>query len=335
MKRWMTWMLAAAACLGLGLAQPAQAAKKVSVAYITNGVADFWTIAKAGAEAGAKEAGVEVTVIMPSGMADQKRRIEDLIVRGVNGIALSPIDPANQIDAINKAAAATHVITMDSDAPGTNRLMYIGMDNYKAGRMAGELMRKALPSGGKVMIFIGRVEQDNAKRRRQGTIDAILGRSEDATRYDEPGKVLTSDDGKYIILGTLTDQFDRAKAKANVEDTLARNPDIAGMVGLFEYNPPLILEALDAKHKLGKVKVVGFDENPLVLQGIKDGIVEGTIVQNPYEYGRQSVLTLAKLAADDKSVIPASKFVDIPAQVIEKSNVDAFWADLKKKTGKK
>ena len=50
----------------------------------------------------------------------------------------------------------------------------------------------------------------------------------------------------------MTDQFDRAKAKANVEDAVTRNPDIAGMVGLFEYNPPLMIEALDRVGKLGK-----------------------------------------------------------------------------------
>ena len=85
------------------------------------------------------------------------------------------------------------------------------------------------------------------------------------------GDELKSEDGKFTILGTMTDQFDRAKAKANVEDTVTRHPDITGMVGLFEYNPPLMLEALDRTGKLGKVKVMGFDENPATLQGIKDG----------------------------------------------------------------
>ena len=54
--------------------------------------------------------------------------------------------------------------------------MYVGMDNYRAGRMAGALVKEALPEGGNVVIFIGRLEQDNSKRRRQGTIDEILDR---------------------------------------------------------------------------------------------------------------------------------------------------------------
>jgi ribose transport system substrate-binding protein len=57
-------------------------------------------------------------------------------------------------------------------------------------------------------------------------------------------------------------------------------------------------------------------------------------VQNPYKYGYESVNVLVKLAKGDKSVIPANKVMDIPARQIRKNNVDEFWADLKKKTGK-
>ena len=84
--------------------------------------------------------------------------------------------------------------------------------------------------------------------------------------------------GNYIVLGTLTDQFDRAQAKANVEDTLARHSDIAAMVGLFAYNPPAILEALQQADRLGEdqaVQVIAFDEADETLQGIKDGTVYG------------------------------------------------------------
>ena len=69
----------------------------------------------------------------------------------------------------------------------------------------------------------------------------------------------------------------------------------ACMVGLFTYNPPLCMEALKQAGKLGQVKVVAFDEAPETLEGIKDGTVHGTVVQNPFEYGRQSVQVLREL----------------------------------------
>jgi ribose transport system substrate-binding protein len=165
-------------------------------------------------------------------------------------------------------------------------------------------------------------------------MDAFLDRKPDRERNDPAGDVLTSEDGKYSVLGTMTDQFDRAKAKANGEDALTRHPDLSAMIGLFEYNPPMILEALDRAGKLGQVKVMAFDENDATLQGIKDGNVVATIVQNPYRYGYESVEVLNQLHKGNKKVIPDNKFIDIPARVIDKSNVDAFWKEIKDRLGK-
>jgi len=301
--------------------------------FVTNGVADFWTIAEAGALAGAEEAGVEAEVLMPAGgITNQKQMLEDLLTRGVDGIAVSPIDPSNQTGILNQVAENTLLITHDSDAPESDRIAYIGMDNYTAGRMCGQLVKEALPEGGDVMILIGRMEQDNAKRRRQGVIDELMDRPVDPTRFDPPGEKIEGE--KFTVLGTLTDQFDRAKAKANAEDTLSRHPDVDAMVGLFAYNPPAILQALEQAGKLGEVKVIAFDEDSETLAGIRDGTVHGTVVQNPYEYGFQSIRILAAIAAGDESVVPESGFIDIPARQIRKDTVEEFWADLKAKLGK-
>ena len=305
----------------------------IRLAFITNGVASFWTIAKFGAEAAGKELGVTVSVHMPAeGIVDQKRIVEDLIIRGVDGIAISLIDSNNQASFVNETAKQTALITQDADAPNTDRLAYIGMDNYLAGRMLGQLIKETLPQGGKLAIFVGRVEQDNARKRRQGTIDQVLGRSIDSSRYDPPGTELTN--GTYTFVVTLTDQFDRVKAKANCEDAVLRYPDLAGIVGLFAYNAPLCLEALKQTQKVGTIKVFSFDEADETLQGIKDGSISGTIVQNPYEYGFQSIKLLKEIVAGNKQAIPPSRFIDIPARRIDRSSVDAFWSDLKKKTGR-
>jgi ribose transport system substrate-binding protein len=195
------------------------------------------------------------------------------------------------------------------------------------------LVKETLPDGGKIAIFIGRLEQDNARRRRQGVIDAVLGRSSDPTRYDKPGSSIEG--GGFVIVGTYTDQFDRAKGKANAEDVLSRHPDIDGMVGLFAYNPPLILEALKGAGKTGEVKVIAFDEADETLDGIKAGSVSGTIVQNPYMYGYRSIEVLDALSKGDRSVLPANGMIDIPARKITSKNVEAFRKDLNEKLGKK
>jgi ribose transport system substrate-binding protein len=305
--------------------------KKPKVAYVTNGVASFWVIAETGAKAAGAKFNADVDVLMPADISDQKRMVEDLMTRGADGIAISPIDPAHQTPLIDQAASMTNVITQDSDAPKSKRLCYVGMDNYKAGRMCGKLVKEAMPKGGKLALFIGRLGQDNARGRRQGVIDELLDRSSDPNRYDAPGNVIRG--GKFTIVGTYTDQFDRMKGKANAEDVLSRYPDLDGMVGLFAYNPPLCLEALKRAGKINKIKLIGFDEAEETLQAIKNGTCYGTVVQDPYMYGYESVRILTALANKDKSALPKNGSLLIPARQIRKDNVDKFWADLKKKMG--
>lgn len=315
-----------------GNARDDLATERPTVAYVTNGIASFWDVAKVGAEKGGED--FDCTVIVkfpPSGAVDQNRMVNELIALGIDGMAISPIDGQNQNQLLNEVAEHMPMITHDSDAPNSKRLCYVGMDNYAAGRMCGELAKQAMPEGGDVMIFIGRLEQDNAKYRRQGVIDELLDRDWDSSRYDDPSATLTGE--KFTILGTRTDEFTVESAKRQAEDTLARYPDIDGMIGLFAYNPPGILLALEDAGRLGQIAVVGFDEADETLQAIKDGHCFGTTVQNPYMYGYESVRILAGLARGE-SVLPEDGFLNIEGRNITRENVDAFWADLREKMGK-
>lgn len=322
-----------------GGAAGGQAANKPNLAFVTNCVAEFWTVATFGVEAAKREFDVDALVRMPAnGTAEEQKRIlEDLLARGVQGIALSPKDPENMTALLDQVAARTVLITHDSDAPASKRLCYVGMDNYDAGRLCGKLVAEAIPAGGAVVLLVGTLDQDNSRRRRQGIIDELLGRSHDPQRFDAPTATLKGD--KYEIRATFTDEFNRQKGKAVAQDALTRWDDLACMVGLFEYEPPLLLEAVQSAGRLGKVALVGFDENEATLQGILDGHVHGTVVQNPYEYGRRSLELLGKLVreadpAKRQALLPAGGFLDIPARQIRKADCQAFWDDLKVKTGK-
>lgn len=135
--------------------------------------------------------------------------------------------------------------------------------------------------------------------------------------------------GKYTILDTRTDMADRVRAKQNVEDTLIKYPEVGCLVGLWSYNPPAILSAVKDAKKEGKVKIVAFDEEEETLQGIADGYIHGTIAQQPFEFGYQSVKILSALARGDRSVVPASGVVEIPVRVVRKADVEAFRSYLK------
>jgi ribose transport system substrate-binding protein len=337
----MRFLLFLALCLTTSLTFVAcneEDSDRPKIGFITNSVADFWTIAVTGAKKAAVEFDVYLKVSQPTSkgkLIEQKNFMEDMVSLGFKGIAISPIDALNQAPLLNDIAKKTSLITHDSDAPTSDRMCFIGVDNYVAGRMCGELIRDAIPDGGKIMLFIGSLDGDNGPSRRQGVIDELFGRSKDPSRRDAVGKQFASDDKKWTILGCLTDGFDRTTAKDNAVDTLTKHPDVDCMVGLYEYNPPLILEALKQAKKLKKVKVVGFDENRATLQGIRDGIVHGTIAQDPYNYGYLSVKLLAAIARGDKSMIPANKVIDVPAQKVVAANVDAFEEALDTRLGKK
>src|SRR5262245_9059529 len=94
--------------------------KRLKVAFVTNNASDFWTIARKGCEqADGELADVDVEFKIPSDgtAAEQRRIVDDLLAKGISGIAISPVDPANQTQMINDAAKQVMVITQDSDAP--------------------------------------------------------------------------------------------------------------------------------------------------------------------------------------------------------------------------
>jgi len=206
---------------------------------------------------------------------------------------------------INTAASQTLVLTQDSDAPDSNRACYIGTDNVAAGRQAGEMLKEALPQGGKIMVFVGVLDAANAQQRYQGLKEALAG-------------------SNIQIIDVRTDNTDRVRAKANAADTLVNNPDIAGMVGLWSYNGPAILSAVKEANKLDKVKIVAFDEEPPTLAGVKEGAIYGTIVQQPFEFGYRSMELMAKYLDGDKSLIPANKQILVPTIMVKKDNIEEF-----------
>ncbi len=310
---------------------PAEA--PVKVVFIANAADAFWEIAAVGAHDAAERLDADVEIMMPKdGLTDQNKFIHDLLEREVSGVAISPVDPSKQATLLNQVAKQTLLLTHDSDAPYTDRMCYIGTDNYQAGQDCAKLVKEAMPDGGSVMIFIGSVDQDNARLRRQGFIDELLDRTENPKGFDPVDQPLSA--GKYTILGTKVDGFDMAAAKANPVKALEDHPDLGCMVGMFGYNSPLCLTALKEADKAGKVKLVAFDEHEATLQGIVDGDIHATLVQDPYQFGYQSVRILTRVARGDETVMPLSGSLYFAVLPVRQDDVEAFKAKLNKQLGK-
>jgi len=293
-------------------------AKKTRIAFITNNTSDFWTIARKGTEKAQAElpnVEIEFRINSEPTAAGQQRIVDDLLAKGVDGIAISPVDPKNQTQLINRAANQAVVFTQDSDAPNSNRACYIGTDNEAAGRQAGQLVKEALPEGGRIMVFVGTMDAQNAQDRYRGLKQTLEGT-------------------KVEIIDVRTDGGESVNAKRNAADTLVKYPDIVGMVGLWAYNGPAILGAVKEAGKIGKVKIVAFDEEDATLSGIKEGAIYGTIVQQPFEFGYQSMIKLAKAIGGDKSGIPPNKLDIVPTLAIKKDGVEDFIVKINKLRGR-
>jgi ribose transport system substrate-binding protein len=200
------------------------------------------------------------------------------------------------------------VICHDSDAPKSKRISYVGTNNVEAGRAAGTAALKAVgdKKKGKVALFVGRIDMQNAIERRQGVEEMLKGSG-------------------LEILPVFLDGTDRAKAKKNVEDALARYPDLVLTIGLWSYNGPSLAGAIRASSRKDKPAIVAFDEDEETLKAVQDGLIYATIVQKPFEFGYQSMKLLKEIK--DGKQVPTS--VNPGIDTITKENLDAFWTKLK------
>lgn len=285
----------------------------LKLAFVTNNASEFWKIAAAGVHAYEKEAGVKVDILQPPNgkPEEQNQMIENLVSQGYNGIAVSVIAPADQVNVINRAAKKTKFITFDSDAPASDRLCYIGTNNFKFGQALGQEIVKLMPQGGKIAVFVGNLSADNAKQRLDGVIDATK-------------------DHKIEVAEKREDQADRNKARSNVENVINARPDVTMMVGLWSYNGPAIAKAIGASGKRGKVLAAVSDEEVDTLAGLKDGTIACTVVQKPYQFGYRSAKLLHQLNMKGDAVLPANKMDDTGIKVIDKTNVADFEVELAK-----
>lgn len=281
---------------------------KPKVAVVTNCTDPFWDICEAGAKKSAADHEVDLVFRQPANLdvAIQNEIVDTVLKLGVKGLAVSVINPKEQTPDLRRISQQVNLITMDNDADQSGRLCYVGVDNYDCGKEVGRMVKRALPDGGTVALFIGTTTSANAQDRVAGVLDELDGRD---NRADVRAGKFKEKYGKFTLhrQEPITDETKRDKALANASDALEQlksTPNVC-LVGLYAYNPATILEAARSKQLVGKVKIVGFDEDFVTLDGIDKGEIEGTVVQDPYNYGYESVKWLAHLAkGGDKSQLP-------------------------------
>jgi ribose transport system substrate-binding protein len=286
--------------------------KKLRLAFVANNANDYWSILRLGCDMAVRQLGeVDLDFRTPNdrSAAAQQEIIDQLLKTGLDGIAISPVDVAGQTEFLNSIPTNVLLVCADSDAPKSRRLCYIGTDNVAAGRQAAELLRAALPQGGKIALFLGHPRAQNVEERVQGIIAGLAG-------------------SNIQIVDTLADESRATVAQKNAEDTLAKYPDLAGMAGLNSYTGPAVLQAARGAGKAKQVKIVCFDEESDTLTGIAAGDIYGTVVQKPFRIGQQAISCMGGYLRGDKKLLAAGKIL-LPTRVVTKGNVADFQIELK------
>ena len=302
------------AALGLtsGQATAGKAQTGKTIAVIPKGTASmWWEVVRKGAEKAGEEEGYRISWNGPEQENDREKQIqsvEDSLTRGAVALVLGPNDSKALVRPVEKAkASGIPVVIIDSSIETDKYDSFAATDNVAGGADAARRLGAALNGHGKVILtcFI----QNSAS-----TDDRAKGFKETLTK-EFPGIQLVAE---QYTLGTVED------ARQKTVDMLTKHSDTDGV---FAVNQPVSVgayKALQTQGLAGKVKFVGFDSDPVLLEGIEKGEVDSLIVQNPYEIGYSGVKIAVELL-DGKSV---NKLKPIPSMIVDKTNLEQMKAEF-------
>lgn len=283
--------------------------KDIRIAVIPKVAVPFFDDCNNGAKDAAKALGVQYQWVVPQNTqgSTQVRILEDLIAKRVDGIAISVNEPKSVEAAIKKAVSkGIKVVTFDSDSPKSGRSMYIGTINTAAGETMGESMAKAINGEGDVAIVTGQLGAANLNERINGIKNAL-------SKYP-----------KIKIVSIEGTEDDLAKAVSVTETIFRANPNLKGIFGVSQVGGPAISKVMATREfgsKKGAVKVFAFDDLPDTIKGVKEGYIQGIMVQRPVTMGKLSV---ENLVAQITGKGPAPKDLDTGVNVVTKDNLGSY-----------
>jgi len=259
---------------------------KLHEAMVVNVATDYWNAGKSGFNKGLSDLGVKGTYQAPAnGRLDQQLSIiQTLRGQGITGLSVSAIDPTAIKSPIASAnSAGIPVLAIDSPLPADDGAdLYLGTPNYQAGQKAGQAMKQALGGKGQVVVLVGSLTTSNAVERIQGFEDALKGTD-------------------VKVVQKISDGMDASKALSNAQTAIQTNPNINGLYGVYSYDGPSAGQAVQAAGKSGRVKIISDDSDPQTLKFVKSGVIQATVLQQPYQQGYTGAYLLAAFKVLGKS----------------------------------
>ncbi len=287
----------------------------------------YWQAAGAGFTKAAAQFKVRADFVGPNSYDPKAERdaLDQAVQQKATGILLGVTDPALLKDSIDKAiAAGIPLITMDSDAPASKRLFFIGTSNYQAGVSGGLRLAQELKGKGNVVVFT-MPEQHNMQDRLHGYRDAL-----ERTPNIKITRVVDIQGDPRIAFDTTTQIIGKEKDQVDA------------FVCLEAQSGKEVAGVLNSYHITGKV-VMAMDTDPETLQLIQSGSIAATIAQKPYTMAFVGMQMLDNLYHHKPPVLdtdwskdsfaPIPSFVDTGSALIDKSNVDSFLQAKQSATG--
>lgn len=269
---------------------------------------EYWKAVHAGAADAVKAVGLPDSALIfqgpekPDDPMSEGRTVENMIARGVSGIALAPADPQALQSPVSEAKAKQiPVVVIDSPLGGSDYVSFVGTDNVKAGEQAADEMAKLI--GGKGTVLMLRMKEGQASTEARG--DGFV--KEMTAKY--PGITIV---GNHQYGGAVTDEAFR-KSESLLQSY--RNNQTLTIQGIFCVNEPTtvgMLKALQTDDLIGKAKFVGFDSSDVLNTALSSGQIDALVVQDPYTIGYQGFMELYNCSKGLKY----EKLVNTPATVI-------------------
>lgn len=283
-------------------------AKSNEIAVIVKSAnSTFWQNVRKGAENAGKDLEGKYKVTFQGPEAEtaidaQVNMVDNAVNRGVAGIVLAASDPVALVPAVKKAnESGIPVVLIDSglNSNGKYYQSFLATDNRAAGKLAAEKLLEKV-KGGKVAVMSFTQGAASAIERTGGFIDQI------------------KEKANYKLVGPYYSDSDMTKALNQTEDVLGSNPDIAAIFGANEPTAVGMARAVKQKGFSGRVIAIGFDGNSDLQNFVRDGTLDGIVVQSSYQMGYKGVDSISKIIKGQS----VEKFIDTGVIYVTKENID-------------
>jgi len=259
---------------------------KLTLAVIPKGTSHvFWQSIHAGALKAAAELGVEIIWRGPLREDDrdsQVSEVEGFVSRGISGIVLAPLDETALARPVAAAVkSGIPVVIIDSGLKGEGYISFVATDNEKGGRLGGEHVARVLGGKGKVVLLRYAEGSDSTNKREEGFL---------AVMKENPGIEVVS--SNQYAGSDVESAYRKAEA---ILSTYKRPDGSLGVDGIFCPNESSafgMLRVLQDNGWAGKVHFVGFDASPNLVKALRDGHIDGLVLQDPVRMGYLGVKTM-------------------------------------------